>query len=306
MKIDPNERQRQRLGYERAATLGDRVEAFFAHIFFAVVGLLPFSTASAIGGFLGRRIGPRVGVTRHARHNLARAFPEKSEAQINALIREMWDNLGRTIFEYPRLSRLDVTAENGPVEIVGIENLRALAARKGPGLIVTAHQANWELGPLVASGHGITVHSIYRPPSNPLMLDFYLSRQVGAGSLIPKGAKGARWALEKLKRGEIVAIVADQKMNDGIAVPFFGRDAMTAPALAQFALKFDCPIVPVQIVRTGGPRFRAILHPPITLRRSADRRADVLAGMTRINAIIEGWVREHPAQWLWVHKRWGD
>lgn len=306
MRIDPKERKRQRLGHERAPTLADRIEVLFAHLFFALVRCVPFSAASAVGGFLGRHIGPRVGVTRHARRNLEKAYPEKTKADIDILIREMWDNLGRTIFEYPQLNRLDVTDAGGRVEVVGIENLLSLAAREGPGLIVTAHQANWELGPLVASQHGVAVHSIYRPPNNPLMLDFYLSRQVGRGSLIPKGAKGARWALEKLKRGEIVAVVADQKMNDGIAVPFFGRDAMTAPALAQFALKFDCPIVPVQIVRTQGARFRAILHPAITLERTGDRHGDVLAGMTRINRMIEGWVREHPAQWLWVHKRWGD
>jgi KDO2-lipid IV(A) lauroyltransferase len=95
-------------------------------------------------------------------------------------------------------------------------------------------------------------------------------------------------------------------MNDGIPVPFFGRDAMTAPALAEFALKFDCPMVPARITRLGGARFRLTALPPIHLVRTGDHQADVAAIMTAVNAIIEAWVRETPEQWLWLHNRWPD
>jgi len=95
-------------------------------------------------------------------------------------------------------------------------------------------------------------------------------------------------------------------MNDGIPIPFFGRPAMTAPALAEFALRFDCPVVPARVERLRGARFRITLYPPMDLPRTGDRRADVVAIMTKINAVIEEWVRERPDQWLWLHNRWPD
>lgn len=98
--------------------------------------------------------------------------------------------------------------------------------------------------------------------------------------------------------------MVDQKLNNGIAVPFFGRDAMTAPALAQFALKYDCPVIPVRVERLSDANFRMTFYPALTIIPTEDREADVLRIMTEVNAIMEGWIRERPAQWLWLHKRW--
>jgi KDO2-lipid IV(A) lauroyltransferase len=96
-------------------------------------------------------------------------------------------------------------------------------------------------------------------------------------------------------------------MNDGIAVPFFERPAMTAPAIAQLAIKFGCPVMPGHVVRIGrSARFRLIADPPIPLPNSGDRHADIVALTTTINQVMEGWIREHPGQWLWVHRRWPD
>ena len=93
-------------------------------------------------------------------------------------------------------------------------------------------------------------------------------------------------------------------MNDGIPVPFFGADAMTAPALAQLALRLTCPVVPVRVKRLEGANFQVIVSPPIEFTSSGDQQADLLAYMTKINAIIEGWIRDTPGQWLWLHNRW--
>jgi KDO2-lipid IV(A) lauroyltransferase len=95
-------------------------------------------------------------------------------------------------------------------------------------------------------------------------------------------------------------------MNDGIAVPFFGRPAMTAPALAQFALKYDCPLVPVHVVREGGFRFRVIVEPPLEVRPTGDRHGDLATITGAVNRVIEGWIRATPGQWLWLHRRWPD
>ncbi len=101
-------------------------------------------------------------------------------------------------------------------------------------------------------------------------------------------------------------MLVDQKQNDGIPVPFFGRDAMTAPAIGRLALRFNCPVVPIRTERLDGARFRFTVLPPIELAPTGDGAFDVAAAMARINALIEEWVRARPGQWLWLHRRWPD
>ena len=101
-------------------------------------------------------------------------------------------------------------------------------------------------------------------------------------------------------------MLTDQKMNDGIPVPFFGRPAMTAPALAVLALRFDCVVLPARVERLGGAHFRLTVFPALPLPRSGDSHADAATLMARVNAILETWIRERPEQWFWVHRRWSD
>ncbi len=112
--------------------------------------------------------------------------------------------------------------------------------------------------------------------------------------------------LAAMKEGRHIAMLVDQKQNDGIAVPFFGRDAMTGPALASFALRYDCAVVPVRVERTIGARFRIIAEKPLALPRSGDAAADMLAIMTQVNGVLERWIRQRPDQWFWVHRRWPE
>ena len=101
-------------------------------------------------------------------------------------------------------------------------------------------------------------------------------------------------------------MMVDQKMNDGIPVPFFGRDVMTAPALAELALRYDCPVVPARVERLKGAQFRLLIYPPLELVKTGDRQADVAANMAQVNAILEQWIRDTPEQWLGRHNRGPD
>jgi KDO2-lipid IV(A) lauroyltransferase len=95
-------------------------------------------------------------------------------------------------------------------------------------------------------------------------------------------------------------------MNDGIAVPFFGREAMTAPAAARLALRFDCAVVPVRVERLPRAHFRIVADPPIDYRRTGDTERDTLALMTQVNQVLERWIRDKPEQWFWLHRRWPE
>jgi KDO2-lipid IV(A) lauroyltransferase len=173
-------------------------------------------------------------------------------------------------------------------------------------IFFSGHIANWEIGMLAGIQYGIPVTQIYRAANNPLM-DRMIARFRGVrGAFIPKGAVGARRAITALRRGTHLALLADQKMNDGISVPFFGRPAMTAPALAVLALRFDCDVLPLRVERIDGARFRVTVFPPLPLPRGGEPHADAATLMVRINATLEAWIRDRPEQWLWVHRRWPD
>jgi Kdo2-lipid IVA lauroyltransferase/acyltransferase len=103
-----------------------------------------------------------------------------------------------------------------------------------------------------------------------------------------------------------IAMLVDQKMNDGIAVPFFGRDAMTAPALARLALRYGCAVVPVRVDRLEGARSRITAEPPLDLPKTGNMEADTRAIMTRVNQVLESWIRERPDHWFWLHRRWPE
>jgi KDO2-lipid IV(A) lauroyltransferase len=298
----------ERTAWQRQITrVAQPIEAALIHALFVLFRALPLETASALGGRIARAIGPRIGLTRRARKNLRRVFPEKSDDEIEAIIRDMWENLGRVATEYPHLSRMRAFPPGNNVEVVGTEHVDAGRARGKPLIFFAGHLANWEISGLAAKQYGVPLHLVYRPANNPWVEQMFREgRGDIAAGLVPKGAEGARLAVQVLREGRQLGILIDQKMNDGIPVPFFGRDAMTAPALARLALKFDCTVLPVQVERLEGARFRLTVHPPLVLDRTGDLQADIRSIMMRANAHLEAWIRQRPAQWLWLHRRWPD
>jgi KDO2-lipid IV(A) lauroyltransferase len=275
---------------------------------YALFAAFSIDTASALGSWLGRRIGPRLRVQRLARRNLERAFPEKSATEIDGILDEMWDNLGRVCGEFPHVGQINIYNDSR-VEVRGLEHIEFMRDDGKPGIFLCPHIGNWELSAyaVIQRGPFSPIAVVYRAPNDPAaewLLQY--GRQRLRADLIPKGSVGARRIIEILRAGGHIGMLPDQKMNDGIPVPFFGRPAMTTSALAQLALKFNCTVLPGRVVRLGGARFRVIVDPPIELPNSGNRQADTVALTTTINLLMESWIREHPGQWLWVHRRWPD
>src|SRR5215469_11810610 len=278
-----------------------RIEAWLAALLIGALGLLPLDWASWLGGVTGRLIGPRLGITKRARINLRTALPGQTPAEIEAVVRGMWDNLGRVVYEYPHLKKIKVFAGDR-VEVRGLDNLKAALAAGRRVIMFSGHIGNWEIAALAGGQYGIDVAQIYRAANNPLVDEMLARLRGDAGELIPKGAVASRRAVAALRRGGHLSLLADQKLNDGIAVPFFGRPAMTAPALAILALRFDCDVLPARVERLQGARFRLTVFPPLPLPRSGDRHADVAALTAQVNATLERWIRERPEQWFWLHR----
>ena len=283
-----------------------RIEAWIATLAFGGFGLLPVDRASALGGAIARSIGPRLGVSKRARLNIRAALPDLSQPEIETIIHGMWDNLGRVAAEYPHLRRIKVFEPGGRVETRGLEHLdQALAARRRV-VLFSGHLGNWEIAALAGGQYGLDIAQIYRAANNPLVDRLIRWLRGDQGELIPKGAVASRRAAAALRRGGHLSLLVDQKLNDGVAVPFFGRPAMTAPALALFALHYDCDVLPVRVERTEGAQFRLTVYPKLPLPTSGRRDADVLTLMTAVNQTLERWIRERPEQWFWLHRRWPD
>lgn len=282
------------------------LEAVAVRLAFALFRALGIEAASDLGGAIARAIGPRLARSREAARNLRSAFPEKSDAEIRAIVRGMWENLGRTVAEYPHLHDVDVYRD-GRVEVIGAENIDRLRDDGRPSLFFTAHLGNWEITPLGIIQRGVPLAYIYRAANNPAV--DRLVREARRHKLVeqvPKGAASARRAIKLLGEGGLLGMLVDQKMKEGIPIPFFGRDAMTAPALAQLALRYRCRVLPIRAERTEGARFRLTYYPPLEPEDTGDRDADVAAFTMRVTAMIEEWIRARPEQWLWLHKRWED
>jgi Kdo2-lipid IVA lauroyltransferase/acyltransferase len=270
---------------------------------FALLHRLGPVRASNLAGRVATTVGMRLPVCRVADRNLRAAFPDMAPEERRRVIAKVWDMVGRNVGELPHLAAIRETAHGPGWELAGRENLPS-----GQAIFFSAHCGNWEMVLPIAYQLGMAVSGFYRRPSNP-MIDRIIRRQrtaaLGPGvAMFAKGAQGARLALAHVAAGGSLGLLVDQKMNDGIAVPFFGRPAMTAPAAAQFALRFGLPLVPIRVQRLGPARVRLICEPALDVPVTGKRQADVLALATAMNATVERWVRAEPGAWLWLHKRW--
>jgi KDO2-lipid IV(A) lauroyltransferase len=277
-----------------------------AALFLAFMGLfriMGVDAASALGGFIGRNIFARTRVTARARENLVRAFPEKSKAEIDTILKSMWDNLGRTVAEYAHLDKFDL---NGAHPRIQLENAGEAESLRGKAVfLLSGHFANWEIMPITAACLGLGGAIVYRPPNNPYV-DRYIARaraKKGYAEQISKH-NGVKRILSLLRGGKAILLLADQKTNEGVAAPFFGRDAMTTAAPALLALKLNAPVVFAANKRLGGARFRVTMYPPLEFTPTGDVHADVKAMTAAINLRLEEMVRADPSQWLWIHRRW--
>jgi KDO2-lipid IV(A) lauroyltransferase len=269
---------------------------------FRVLGL---KRASDLGGWLARNLGPMIPVTRRARRNMALALPALSEAERERYIREMWDNLGRTFAEYAHLDKFWAVEPGARIEIAGMENALAAIAKGKGGLFVSGHCGNWELMPRCIRDVGQKGTLVYRPPNNP-WVDAWIAerRRLALPTLAAKGGDGARAIIKTLKDGAFIAMLVDQKMNNGITVPLFGRDAMTSPAAASLSIKHGAPVVPAWCERLPDQRFRVTVYPDIPIPNSGDREKDTYELALKLNQFLEARIAENPANWLWLHSRW--
>lgn len=277
-------------------------------LFRSVMGLfrvLGLKNASNLGGWLARTLGPKIPVTRRARRNMTAAFPDMSDADRERYIYEMWDNLGRYFAEYAHLDKFWSVKPGARIELSGMEHAKAAIAQGQGGLFVSGHCGNWEIMPRCIVDIGEKGTLVYRPPNNP-WVDAWISKQrrIGLPTIAAKGADGARAIIRTLKDNAFLAMLVDQKMNEGISVPLFGRPAMTPTGAPSLSIRHSAPIVPAWCERLPDQRFKITVYPQIPFPKTGNRDRDIYELALALNQFIEARVRENPANWLWLHSRW--
>jgi KDO2-lipid IV(A) lauroyltransferase len=266
----------------------------------------PVARQAAIGiGMLVYWLHPRL--RRVGTRNLELAFPEKSAAEREAILKDVYRSLGRLLAEVAKFP--EYTLEN--VERIavydGLENYLAARDRGKGVLFMTAHLGGWEIGSFVHSLHGHWLNIVARKLDNPLLDRWVLQLRSLHGNRIHDKDEYARGLLAAMKRGETVGALMDTNMTppQGVFVNFFGRPACTAAGIARVAMHTDAAVVPAFTLWDEAlGKYRIRFEPAIPLECSGDDEADVVANTQNYTAAIEQAVRAYPGQWLWVHRRW--
>jgi KDO2-lipid IV(A) lauroyltransferase len=295
-----------------AKRAGDAAIGAVAVSLLRALRLVPFDAMANGAGWFMRTIGPLFRENRIARAQLTAAFPEKSPLEIDRILAGVWDNLGRMGAEFAHLDRLwDWNAAHPErksrivIEQPTVDRFVALLNDGKPALIFAAHLGNWELPAICAATYKLDSAVLYRRPNIKAVNDWITeTRAAHMGEIIATGLDAPVKISNALERGAHVGMLVDQYYVRGVEVTFFGRRTNANPLLARLARHFNCPIHGTRIVRLPGNRFRAELTDAIEPVRDAEGGIDIAGTMQAITAVIEGWVREHPEQWLWLHRRW--
>ncbi|MDA7705386.1 lysophospholipid acyltransferase family protein [Rickettsiales bacterium] len=284
------------------------IEYILVRIFILIFQIIGFEKSTKLSIFLTKNIGKILSVHNLAKNNIKKSLKKLSDAEINNILDKMWDNLGKVITEYYFINKKSKNEFNKTITLdeKSKKNLQKLKRSKKGGILFSAHYGSWEVGARYFSMNDFKCKILYRPLNNKYV-DKLLSLDQRSGmDMIGKGAAGSKEIMKCLKNNEFIIIMADQRVGDGIKVPFFGRKALTSPSFAKLSLRYNIPLIPVRIIREDNNKFNIEISDSITIPKDKELTMDKkIYKITReINKIIEKWIKQYPEQWFWVHNRW--
>lgn len=264
---------------------------------YLILKILPLRMAQKFGGFLGSIAYYVVpGRNKIGLKNMDVAFPEKTLQEKKRILKGMWRHFGTLFAEIPHSKEVLNQAVFGDTSSVK----NAYEAGKG-GFICSAHFGNWELPVAEQIIEGFHMNPVYRAANNPWLDKLLFQRREGVK--IPKGTQGARLMIETLQKRQFISILCDQKLREGIEVPFFGKPAMTASGIFNLAIKKDVPVIMVNAIRQPDMRYLITMLPPIPVPETGTLQEKIYTMTLHMNQVYEEWIRTTPEQWLWIHRR---
>jgi len=287
------------------------VKYFFEFIsiisLFSIFKIIGLRNASNLGSVLGRYIGPLFRSKYITKQNIKIGMGEIDEKKETEIINGMWSNIGRTFAEYVFLKDFKFNKTNfDHIKINGSKYLEDIKKKNEAVIFYSAHFANFELMAMELDKFGIKCAAIYRPLNNfflnPLME--YLRMKYICPNQIPKGRKGMREIINKVKTGYSIALMVDQRVGEGPRALFFNKPAHTTTIPAQLALKYNCKLVPIFLERKKGTNFEMTIYEPYNIQKTGNDNQDTINITQKINQIIEKMIVKNPTQWIWSHNRW--
>ncbi|MBK8575609.1 MAG: lysophospholipid acyltransferase family protein [Elusimicrobia bacterium] len=288
---------------------GDRIRFFIEYVGLRILattlGRIPPFPGMAMGRGMGRVVGFLArGRTRLAEQNMAAAFPNEKTDTLRAWVRGVWSELGVSVWEFARLGRMSRATFEKEVPVVGIENLRAAHAQGKGVILFTGHLGNWEYASWATALAGFPVAAIARRMKNPFVNDWITALRRRSGNEVLMHKNAVRESVRRLSAGQVVGLLFDQRITaGGLQVPFFGRPAHTTGMAALLALRLGSPLVPVHSWRENG-RLTVEIGPSLSVDPGPSTPDRIEAVTRQMTEILEGWIRQHPTQWLWIHDRW--
>tara|TARA_Y100000022_G_scaffold37191_1_gene30354 strand:+ start:503 stop:1369 length:867 start_codon:yes stop_codon:yes gene_type:complete len=277
------------------------IETIVIIFFFSIFKILGLKNSSIISGKIFKIVGHFFRPKKTVENNLRIAFPNLSDNEIEKYILEMWEYYGKIFAEYIFLSELR-NNKKANIKISGIHILEKLKINNDSVVFISGHFDNFELMAMYLEKSGIKLSAIYRPLNNFFMNTIMekLRTKYICKKQIKKGRTGIRESLRLFKEGYSIALMIDQRVSEGPKINFFNKEAYTTTVPAQFVKKFNCKVVPINIVRTNNINFEIKVFEPFEFKKNDSINEITLA----LNKWLENTIIENPSKWIWSHNRW--
>ncbi len=302
MPETPAKPQPKPSGRKTRSTTRDRIVNGAIMTLLWVLHRLPFRLRVPFSGWvLSTLVAPVLGYRKRIRANLKLVMPDLPEAEIRRMERAVPNNIGRTIAELYSPDDLVALAKRTPVRGPGLEALKQARAEGRPSILVSGHFGNYDIVRAGVINQGFEVGGVYRKMNNPFFHEHYLATISKIGlPLFGRGRRGMAEMVRFLRKGGTVAMLIDQRLNNGVPLKFFGHTAYTALSVSEMALKYNATMVPCYGIRQAdGVSYETVIEAPIPHTTPEE--------MTQaLNDSLEAQVRQHMDQWFWIHNRWKE
>ena len=278
------------------------IQFIFTIISFVVFKILGANLASNLSGKIFEKIGPFFRSKKIIYSNIKRAIPNIENKELRKISSLMWNNYGRVFAEFMFMKdfRTGKLAQN--IEINGMSILEKIKSNKEQVVFISGHLSNFELMAMYLEKSGINLCAIYRPLNNIFLnkLMESIREKYICKNQIKKGIGGLKKLIFLKNKNLSTALMIDQRVSEGILSDFFDEKALTTTIPAQLVKKFNIPVVPVYIERTGGLKFKISINEPVSFPQSSS----VESITDDLNKILEKMIIKKPDQWIWSHNRW--
>ena len=278
------------------------IQSVLIYFFFLTSRIIGLKLSRNLFSFIFIKLGRFFKSQKIINQNLERIVKNLTNNNKEKVINKMWSNYGKTFIEYIYLNHFKKNSDH--IEIMNKEIIEDLVKNNKKAIFISGHFANYELMSMELTKLNLKLATIYRPLNNIFLNPFmvYLRKKFVCKNQIKKGINGVKQSLKYMDKNYSIALMVDQRLSEGVRVPFFNELASTTSLPAQLAIKFKCDIIPIYISRKDGDRFKMEIMKPIKISLNKKIEKDELT--KQINELLEKLIVRDPSQWILTHNRW--